>query len=334
MSTTASQTMTRSAPIEQRPGHSAQGRPPRDLVASVTEPANLARIVLLGGAFVLLFRHWFWTQHKFSWGSADWSHAYFVPLISLWLLWQNREWIERTPARVFWPGLIPMLVGIPVYVFFLVTPVASHWVQGLAMLLTLFGLVLLLTGPRMMEYLFFPIGYLAFGMTVPEKVMLYITFPLQNIAAQGAYAVLATLQVPVAIAGNVLVITDRSFVNHPLNVAEQCSGMRMVIAFLALGAAVALVSTRMWWKRVLLLSLATPTALLLNVARVAVLGFLTLWNPDLATGEAHTFIGTLLLIPGLAIYLLMVVALNKAVPESDGHDADFPPGAPTQGAAA
>ena len=52
----------------------------------------------------------------------------------------------------------------------------------------------------------------------------------------------------------------------------------------------------------------------LNVVRVAVLGFLTvLVDPELASGEAHMIIGTLLLVPGLGLFLLLVWILNRVV---------------------
>ena len=59
--------------------------------------------------------------------------------------------------------------------------------------------------------------------------------------------------------------------------------------------------------------MAAPVAILVNIGRVAVLGLLTLWNPNLAAGQAHTLIGTLLLFPGLMLFLFVVWALNKAV---------------------
>ncbi len=87
----------------------------------------------------------------------------------------------------------------------------------------------------------------------------------------------------------------------------------MVIAFIALGVAVAFLSCKHWWQRIALILLAVPVALLMNVLRVAVLGVMTLVDPDAAVGEAHTFIGTLLLIPAFAIFMACVWALNRMV---------------------
>jgi exosortase len=270
---------------------------------------------LLFAAFIVYFNHMLWSQHRFAAGSADWSHAYFVPFISLWLLWQNRKGLERAQVMTFWPGVLPLILGILSYVFFLMPATSNHFGQGLSMLLALFGVTLLLFGPRVMEYLFFPIAFLACGITVPELIMNRLTGPLQTIASEGAYIMLSVLGVKCDLAGNVITVWDSNLEAHPLNVAEQCSGMRMVIAFIALSVAVALVGTKTWWKRVVMLATGVPVAVFVNVIRVGVLGLLTLWDPRLASGEAHMFVGTLLLFPAFLIYIGILLALHKAVPE-------------------
>jgi exosortase len=316
---------TPSAP--ERPNGSAGLGAPRPLavppglsgqvfLGKLRQPGTLVRIGLLLAAGVWLFWAWLVTQNHYSHTSGDWSHAYMVPLICGYLMWQHRSRLDTLKATVFWPGLIPVVMGIWSYVFFVVG-VPNHLGQGLSMTLTVFGLSLLLLGPRWMTYLFFPIAYLFFAITIPEKVMNHATWPLQNLAAKGGWVALNMIGIKTDIAGNQLTVFDSTtFESHPLNVAEACSGMRMLIAFLALGAAVALVATRMWWKRVVLIGLAAPLAVLLNIIRIMVLGIASLYDQDLSAGEAHTFIGTLLLIPGFFAYMLILVALNKAVPEA------------------
>lgn len=315
------------APAKRAGGTGSPGKTPAPaaagsaFLARLTQPTTLVRIALLAAACIWLFWTWLMTQHHWSRTSGDWSHAYFVPVICGYLLWQHRAQLDRLKAKVFWPGLAPVLMGIWSYVFFIVG-VPNHLGQGLAMTLTVFGLALLLLGPRYMTYLFFPIAYLFFAITIPEKIMNHATWPLQNLAAKGGWVGLRMLGVQTDIAGNQLtVVHPTTYALIPLNVAEACSGMRMLIAFLALGAAVALVATRMWWKRVVLLGLAAPLAVLLNVIRIVVLGLASMADQDLSAGEAHTFIGTLLLIPGFFLYMLIVLALNKAVPEGNAPAA-------------
>lgn len=276
---------------------------------------GLAVAGLVGLAFVGLFYQFFWAQNGYSSQKAgDWSHAYMVPAISAYLLWQRRDELSRVRTVTYWPGLLLVLLSIACYVFFLVG-VPNHMGQGWSAILCIFGLVLLLCGPAVAKIAVLPVGYLAMGVTISEAVMNRITWPLQQIAAQGAYVLLTMLGVQVEIAGNQLTVIPTTGAPVPLNVAEACSGMRMVIAFIALGLAVALVAVKPWWQRVLLMVLGVPIAILMNVVRVAVLGIASLSNPDLATGGAHMFIGTLLLVPGFVIYMGLVWALKRAVVE-------------------
>ncbi len=277
---------------------------------------------LLAVAFFGLFFRWFLAQNRHSLGAmADWGHAYFVPLIALYLLWQNRASLASAVPTVFWPGLSPLLLGIMCYLFFSVGAIANHMLQGVSIVLTLFGVLLFLLGPGVMRPLFLPLAYLVFAITISERIMIGITFQLQIIAAYGAWIVLSAIGFVFGfqcdLKGNIIhVITSTGDV-APLNVAEACSGMRMVIAFFALAAATALLGCRHWWQRIALLLLATPVAVVINIARVAILGLLTLIDPRLAAGEAHTLIGTLLLVPGLGLFLLIVWALNRVVRRDD-----------------
>jgi exosortase len=292
-------------------------------------PEAAAATALLAAAFAGLFFRWFYTQHLFSSNQMeDWGHAYVIPLISLYLIRQSRDALARVKPETFWPGLAPFLLGIMCYFFFVASRfTGGHMIQGWAVILTLFGLVLLLLGPRAMRYLFIPIAFLVFGVTVSDMIMIRLTFPLKLIASQGAYLVLSVIGAfagfSADVNGNMLHVITSSGTDIPLNVADACSGMRTVVAFFALAASAAVLGCRQWWQRVALLLLAAPVAILINVGRVATLGLLSLADPNLASGQAHTLIGTLLLIPGLLLFMGIIWALNRAV-----HDERPPkPGA-------
>ncbi len=298
-----------------------QPTPAAGRVLGVFTPEGVVMGARLAVAFGGLFFRWFYTQHLFSATKIeDWGHAYIVPLISGYLIWQKRAEIARSRPTVFWPGLAPMALGIMCYFFFLASRfTGGHMIQGWALILTLFGLCLLLLGPALMRYLFVPIAFLVFGITISEIVMIKLTFPMQLIASQGAYLILSVIGAIAGfttdVSGNMLTVITPSGVPRPLNVAEACSGMRMLVAFFALSGAAGILGCRMWWQRVALLLMAAPVAILVNIGRVAVLGLITLGNPALASGQSHTLIGTLLLFPGLMLFMLVVWALNKAVHE-------------------
>ena len=294
-------------------------------------------VSLMGGlavVFLALFYRWVVKQNEFSLNQLeDWGHAYVIPLIAGYLVFRRRKEIAAIAPEAFWPGLAPMLVGIACYLYCLVQ-VKNHMLQGFGMILTLFGVVLLVLGPRLMRWLFLPIAYLAFTVTISEAIMLTVTFKLQSVAAQGAGIVLSVIGsvggwFNVEVTGNTLELIERATGEvHPLNVAEACCGMRMVVAFYALGVAVALLACRSWWQRIMLVLLAGPVAVLMNVVRVAVLGLLSLGDANLASGDAHTLIGTLLLIPSLGLFLGVVWVLNRLVKSEEKAEAAPEPGVP------
>lgn len=284
-------------------------------------------------AFVALYWEWFVRQGTFSSKHIeDWGHAFVIPLISMYLLWRQRHKLAAAEARAFWPGLSLVLLGIACYIFFLLS-VSNHMLQGAAMLTTLFGVLLTAMGPDVLRIAAVPILFLALGITISEAIMIQLTFPLQLLASKGAWIILNLLGpvfgYTVDLDGNTLsMITSSGKEIPPLNIAEACSGMRMLIAFFALAAAVAVLGSGEWWRRVAVFMLAAPVALFMNMVRVAVLGLLSLIDPDLAHGDAHMIIGTILLLPSLGLFMGVVWALNKAVPEHVEPDAVAPAGTP------
>lgn len=310
-------------PSEPTPPKAAT-RPPVPASAVSLTGTTILWLILLGLAFVALFFRWIHTQHLHSWDKInDWGHAYVVPLISLYMVWQRRDEIAAAPKATFWPGLAPMLAGIACYMFFVVG-YPNHMFQGFAVVMTLASLVLLVLGPAVLRLTIVPIAFLCLGVTISEMVMLKVTFPLQMMAAKGAYFILVIVseitslfgyQFFVDIAGQQIEITTPAGVTIPLNVAEACSGMRMVVAFIALGTAVALLSCKYWWQRIALVLLSMPVAIGMNVVRVAVLGVASLISPKFSAGDAHMLIGTLLLIPALFLFMGCQWVLERVVAE-------------------
>jgi exosortase len=291
------------------------GKPPR--IGGLFTPEALVMAVLIAAAFIGLFYRWFRIQNVISSTQLeDWGHAYFIPIISGYMVWRHRAELARLEPRVFWPGLAPFLLGIMCY-FMGVVGIKNHMFQGFSIVLTVLGLAILILGPAFLRYLVLPIAFLVFGVSISDKIMLELTFPLQLTASQGGHFVLALIGAVAGfsaeVKGNLITILDRAGNEHPLDIAAACSGMRMVVAFFALAAATALLGCRLWWQRVALMLLAAPVAIIINIGRVSVLGLLSMADSDLASGEAHTFIGTLLLIPGLLLFLLVLWTLNKIV---------------------
>ncbi len=142
-----------------------------------------------------------------------------------------------------------------------------------------------------------------------------ITYRLQDITALGSYFVL-DIFLDVDLRGNTLFIFDQG-VEKPLNIAEACSGMRMLMAFLALGVFMAYTGLRHFWQQALFVLMAFPTAIVVNVFRVVTLGLFSLVDIELAAGDFHSFIGLVWLVPAYLLYLGLRQLISRLVIEDD-----------------
>ena len=89
----------------------------------------------------------------------------------------------------------------------------------------------------------------------------------------------------------------------PLDVAEACSGMRLLMAFLALGVAMAYLHYRPLWQRIILLVSTIPIAIFCNIVRVTVTGFIyVLIHPKYAQGIYHDMLGMAMLPLAFGLY--------------------------------
>ncbi len=270
----------------------------------------------MAALFIAVFWEWFRSQFRQAIEHpSDWGHTLLIPAIAGWFVWLKREQLLAKPVRPAWTGLVLVVIGLAGYALCTLGPASlqHHNTRGIAVGLSLTGFVLLVTGWAWMQILWFPILYMvAFGQYVSERLISFVTYKLQDLSAKGAYLLLSAFGMDVDLSGNVLAVFSRGSV-HMLNVAEACSGMRMLVAFLALGVAMAYVSLPTMWQRVTLVAMGVPVAVFVNVLRVASLGLLTLYDVEFAAGEFHHFIGLVWLVPAFLLYLMVLWILTNLV---------------------
>lgn len=297
-------------------------------------PLGWAWIVALGGLFALFH----WVTLRFivltAWHDSDWSHALLLPVISIVYLAMHREELAAIRPRVSLWGLPVLLLGMLSYLYW-IYPGQIPMYRGYSMIIGLAGLVLLLLGPSIMRVAWFAIAYLLLGVPVGQTVWDELTARLQDIAATGAawiLEILAKLELPMAFAvermGNQLSLfftRDGVPVTESLNVAEACSGLRSLMAFVALSVAIAFFNRRPWWHRLILVLSAVPIAVGINVVRVSVVGIIALYDIEAATGDFHTFVGLLMLIPAGLLFLGLDWVLTHLLIRENAPKRAIPP---------
>ena len=287
--------------------------------SGVTPTIVLAGVVLFAATVLCFWEFW---QRQVRWAilfQADWGHTLAIPFISGYFVYLNRERLLARPFRTNWLGFVLVFGGMLWYWFCSFGPqvLGHHNLMSVGVFTTIAGYAVLFCGVRAMTWLWFPIVYwFVFGQTISNRFMGIVTWQMQGITAIGSEILMSVLQFNVERAGNTLTVIGGDGVEHPLNVAEACSGMRMLMAFLALGVAMAYTGFRRFWQRALMVIMGVPTAIFVNVLRVTTLGLLSMIDTDFAAGDFHTFIGLVWLIPAFIIYLGIMWVIRHLVVET------------------
>ena len=293
---------------------SAAGTPTRADAAPAAPGALVvdARTACIAGAawavvFVITFWDFFRAQVGMALGQVqDWGHTLVIPVISGYFVWLKRDKLAAMAFRPSMPALALVVLGVLVYSASAFGPPAlqHHNLRGLGVGIALLGCLLTVFGTAAFRYLWFPWAYwVVFGQYISDRFISRVTERLQDWSAIGAHLLLNLLGLDTDRVGNVLTVHFADGTAHPLNVAEACSGMRTLMAFLAIGVALAAIGLPRWWQRVLLVAAGIPISLFVNVLRVASLGLLSTIDSNFSTGEFHSMVGLVWLVPAFLLFL-------------------------------
>ena len=297
-----------------------------DLVdESPTPTRSLDRSVLIKmGALVGLLVAINWRQFTFLWDDwqmPNWSHGYLIPLFSLFLVYSRFGELVSVPRRVCWWGL-------PVVVLSAGLHVAGYWLRNpwscqVTMVLLAAALVLFLAGWRMFRVAWLPILFLVFALPIPDALYERASLPLQNFAAANSTVLLSLFGIGIENQQSLLLVTTVSGKIEPLRVAEACSGMRLLMAFLALSVAMAYLTDRPIWQRIVLVGMGVPVAVLANVLRVGITTVMFyLDKAELGQDFMHEFTGLLMLIPAALALWVVAWLMERLFIEDDSEEGE------------
>jgi exosortase len=177
----------------------------------------------------------------------------------------------------------------------------------LAFVTAIIGLVLYNFGKKIFLHLAFPLLFLYFMIPFPIAIENLVSLRLQLWMTQISSAILNTLTIPVLREGNLL-----HFANCSLEVAEACSGIRSLTAYIMLGCLFGYMMRGSYWKRFLMVLIAVPLAFLVNIIRVVGTGALAnYFGEGIAKGFLHEFSGIVVFLLGLFIFFIIFQFLDQ-----------------------
>ncbi len=266
---------------------------------------NYVKILIIAGLIYYLFRNEIASVVHEWLVDHSWSHGFLIPLFSLYLLDQRKHEILSLETKPSYLGLVLLIFGILLYFFNIISPSGYAYFRRLSIIAVIGSAALLLGGWRLIRHTWLPMAYLVFAVPVPRRYYVAATMPMRKLAASVAAALLNMVGEMEATARGVVIDVFYKGVEMepPLNVAEACSGMRLLMAFVALGVAMAYLHYRPLWQRIILLASTVPIAIVCNIVRVTVTGFIyVLVHPKYTQGIYHDMLGMAMLPLAFGLY--------------------------------
>jgi exosortase len=239
------------------------------------------------------------------------AHGYLVPLFSLALLWMRRPQNAGTVMKPTNWGLLVIALGGAVQLvggFF-----RSSSIEGFAVLPYLAGVALLLGGRPALQWAWPSIAFLIFMIPLPWRIEKALGPPLQYLATLASTFTLQTLGFMAFSEGNVIQLDE-----HSIGVVEACSGLSMLITFIALSTGMAILVKRPLLDKIVLVLSAIPVALVANITRITLTGILHVTAPgNVADRFYHDFAGWVMIPLALLLYWLEIWVFSRIFVEME-----------------
>ena len=233
------------------------------------------------------------------WTDPNFSHGFFVPAFSLFVLWQRRDELRKMTPKPSWWGSVITAGALAMMVVGVLG--AELFLSRSSFVLLLGGLVVNFYGWRVFRAVLFPWAVLFLMIPIPAIIFNQITLPLQMIASRMATGLLSLLGVPVLREGNVIQLPVMS-----LEVAEACSGIRSLVSLTTLAVIYGYFIETRTSRRIWMTIFAIPIAVAANAMRVMGTGLVAqYWDPNKAEGFFHEFSGWIIFILSLGMLLLL-----------------------------
>jgi exosortase len=268
-------------------------------------------------SFILLSVVVGWSALKalaiFSFQYESSSHVLLIPLISIYLLYSERERILEVVRPSIGPGAATVLVALVLY--FLVFHQRSVSGPGpflssvtLAIVLLWFGGFLLCYGPAAWRKASFPLLFLLLMIPLPATALDSAIYYLQSGSTEIAYLLFKAVGVPVLREGFILHVPHQS-----IEVAKECSGIRSSLALFITCLLAAHLFLRTKWKMLVFVLLAFPLAIIKNGIRITTLTLLAVYvDPSFLTGNLHHDGGFVFFFLALAILFPVLRLLQRS----------------------
>lgn len=225
----------------------------------------------------------------------EYSHGFLIPVITLFLIWQKKDRLEKMTFEGSWTGFAVVFLGLVIFVLGELSTL--YIIIQYAFVIVLLGLVLAVTGWRVIREIWVPLAFLVFMIPLPPFLYQELSAQLQLISSQIGVAFIRLFNISVYLEGNVIDLGS-----YKLQVVEACSGLRYLFPLASLAFISAYFFKAAFWKRCVVFLSSIPITIFMNSFRIGAIGVLVEhWGNAAAEGFLHDFEGWVIFMSCTAI---------------------------------
>ncbi|MDA8388751.1 MAG: exosortase [Nitrospiraceae bacterium] len=265
-------------------------------------PSKVTVLCSVAAIYVPTFRKLF----AYGWRFADYGQGPLVLAAFLWLLWRRKEVFSGPVDERAHPFFLALMAcGLLMYLFG--SAEKTLVIESISMIPVFIGAAGLLFGGGAARRILFPALYLLFLVPPPLFMIDMITSPMKKMATAASVLILRGIGYPAGRTGVLLRIGD-----YMLVVGRACSGMRSLVALMAVGALYAYLRKMPGLKRAFLLASVLPISIGANVARLVALALVTYYFGEAAgRGLLHEALGLFVFLAALACLFGLEEAMTR-----------------------
>jgi len=227
----------------------------------------------------------------------NYGHGFFIPAISLFLIWNTRQLLLPEIGKGSWWGVGIVVVAGLLYV--VGEAGTLHFLLHISFWMILVGLTVCVVGVQGARTIAFPLLYLLTAIPLPGLLHQTLSGQLQLLSSSLGVGCLQLVGVMAYREGNVIDLGPIQ-----LQVVEACSGLRYLFPLVSLSLLCAYLYQERFWKRAFVFLSSVPIAIVLNGFRIGTIGVLVdNLGPAAAEGFGHFFEGWIFFVASLGLVL-------------------------------
>lgn len=241
--------------------------------------------------------------------STAYNHSFLIPLLAGYLVFERRAQLADLRPVPTWSA---MLLVLSLVALWLVGRVANaQIVEQFAVTMIVQSAVIAILGWRVARALAFPLFFLFFAVPFGD----FLVPDLQIITAKIIVEIISWSTIPIYSQGVLI-----SLPNGDFEVAEICSGLRFLLASVAIGSLMANLMLRQTWRRLVFMAAVFLVPLIGNGLRaygIVMLAYLS--DNEIATGVDHIVYGWVFV--SLILLALLGFGVLLRDPEEEADEA-------------